>query len=87
MRPIGEDPALGWVIEGKNNGDIAGTYLHGIFENGVWRRLWLNRLRRGKGLEELPLKKIHYKLQREQLLDRLADVFEEHVNIDLLLKP
>ena len=27
---------------------VAGTYLHGIFDNGYWRRQWVNLLRKKK---------------------------------------
>ena len=75
------DPDLGWVRE-----TTSGTYLHGIFENGPWRRRWLNRLRRRRGLSELSEQQPHHSRQRDALLDRLADAFEQHVNLEPLLE-
>jgi adenosylcobyric acid synthase len=74
-----------WHPYGINGGVVAGTYLHGIFENGPWRRAWLNRLRAGVGLELLSEQQPHHRKHRDALLDRLADAFEAHVNLDPLL--
>jgi adenosylcobyric acid synthase len=76
------DQELGWV-----DGSVAGTYLHGVFESGPWRRRWLNQLRSRKGLPLLSEQQPHHSRQREALLDRLADAFEQHVNLEPLLKP
>ncbi|MFM2121998.1 MAG: hypothetical protein RLZZ589_435, partial [Cyanobacteriota bacterium] len=75
------DAALGWV-----RGPVAGTYLHGVFESGPWRRRWLNQLRARKGLPLLSERQPHHSRQREALLDRLADAFEQHVNLKPLLR-
>jgi adenosylcobyric acid synthase len=85
LRPLVEGQDLGWVMEPEGGGSVAGTYLHGIFENGGWRRRWLNLLRRRRGLAALPEDVPHHRRQREALLDRLADAFEAHVNLDPLL--
>ena len=66
--------------------DRAGTYLHGLLDNGPWRRHWLNQLRRRKGLADLPLDQAHHREHRNQLLDRLADAFEQHVDLTPLLE-
>jgi adenosylcobyric acid synthase len=76
------DTALGWV-----QGQIAGTYLHGVFESGPWRRRWLNGLRQRRGLPPLAETQPHHSRQREALLDRLADAFEQHVDLSPLLQP
>jgi adenosylcobyric acid synthase len=72
---------LGWVA-----GNVAGTYLHGVFESGPWRRRWLNSLRASKGLPLLSERQPHHSRQREALLDRLADAFAQHVNLEPLLR-
>ena len=75
------DEGLGWVHQ-----STSGTYLHGIFDNGPWRRRWLNRLRRRRGLADLSEQQPHHSRQRDALLDRLADAFEKHVNLEPLLQ-
>ena len=82
------DGQLGWwQPQGDLGGEVAGTYLHGVFDNGPWRRRWLNRLRRRRGLPMLSEHQPHHSQQRELLLDRLADAFEAHVNLEPLLRP
>jgi adenosylcobyric acid synthase len=82
------DQGLGWVNPVGNQGGIAaGTYLHGVFESGPWRRRWLNQLRQRKGLPALSEQQPHHSRQRDALLDRLADAFERHVNLEPLLTP
>jgi adenosylcobyric acid synthase len=81
-QPLCAEAELGWV-----HGSVAGTYLHGVFESGPWRRRWLNQLRARKGLPPLSEQQPHHSRQREALLDRLADAFEQHVNLEPLLQP
>lgn len=60
---------------------IWGTYLHGIFDNGPWRRAWLNRLRQQRGIKSLPTGVANYREQRENLLDSLAVQVERHLDL------
>jgi len=86
-QPIATAADLGWWQScGDQGGLVAGTYLHGVFESGAWRRRWLNGLRQRKGLACLPETVPHHGQQREALLDRLADAFEAHVNLEPLLR-
>lgn len=73
-----DDPSLGLVSE---NLSVWGCYLHGIFDNGAWRRSWLNHLRYKRGLSALPTGIPNYRQQREELLDVLADFVEEHLDL------
>ena len=85
--PLCGEAELGWVKPfGEEGGLVVGTYLHGVFESGPWRRRWLNQLRATKGLAPLTEQQPHHSRQREALLDRLADAFEEHINLEPLLR-
>ncbi len=79
-----DDPNLGVVDDTQS---IWGTYLHGIFDNGPWRRAWLNRLRQQRGLKSLPTGVANYREERELLLDTLADSIEPHLNLEPVLPP
>ncbi|MBF0528098.1 MAG: cobyric acid synthase [Deltaproteobacteria bacterium] len=72
----------GWAIEG---GRILGTYVHGLFDSPTWRRTYLNHLRQTKGLPErrsaTPVRR-----SRFHQYDRLADHFEQHIDVDSILK-
>ena len=77
--------SLGWVLEKEDKSFIGGTYLHGIFENDVWRRQWINKIRQKKGLDNLCNYEINNSEKRERLLNLLTDEFEKNINIDKLI--
>jgi adenosylcobyric acid synthase len=77
-----DDANLG-VID--NSHSVWGTYLHGIFDNGPWRRAWLNRLRQQRGLRSLPTGVANYREHREMMLDQLANEIEPHLNLKPVL--
>ncbi|NET35695.1 MAG: cobyric acid synthase CobQ [Cyanothece sp. SIO1E1] len=81
-RHLFEDRSLG-VIDPSQS--IWGTYLHGIFDNGPWRRAWLNRLRQQRGLKSLPTGISNYREQREVLLDSIAQAVEPHLDLSAIL--
>ena len=87
LQPLSTDHGLGWWTAGPNQGTVVGTYLHGLLDNGPWRRAWLNTLRQQRGLQPLPNEPKNHSAHRDALLDRLADAFEEHVNLAPLLQP
>ncbi|MBV8885009.1 MAG: cobyric acid synthase CobQ [Chroococcidiopsidaceae cyanobacterium CP_BM_RX_35] len=73
-----DDPYLGMV---DNRLSVWGTYLHGLFDNGPWRRIWLNRLRQQRGLKSLPTGVANYREQREATLDSLATTIKTHLDL------
>ncbi|BAC89713.1 cobyric acid synthase [Gloeobacter violaceus] len=73
------EPHLGVV---SSNRRVWGTYLHGLLDNHAWRRHWLNALRERRGLPQLPVQSGHYREQREEMFERLADAWEPHLPID-----
>lgn len=81
-QPLFDDSTLGIV---NNYQSIWGTYLHGIFDNGAWRRAWLNHLRQQRGLRALPTGIPNYREHRETLLDSLADTVEKHLDVRQIL--
>ncbi|MGK7877039.1 MAG: cobyric acid synthase CobQ [Xenococcaceae cyanobacterium] len=81
-QPIFDDPNLGLVNESQS---IWGCYLHGLFDNGPWRRAWLNHLRQQRGLSSLPTGVANYREQREVVLDSIADLVEAHLDLTPVL--
>lgn len=77
-----DESTLGLV---NTNQSVWGTYLHGIFDNGPWRRAWLNRLRQQRGIKALPTGIANYRAERETLIDYLADVVTNHLDLSPLL--
>ena len=85
IKSLFNDSSLGWVIEKEDKSFIGGTYLHGIFENDEWRRQWINKIRKRKGLNKLKTNEENNLDRRERLLDLLTDAFEKNINIDRLI--
>ncbi len=69
-------------ILGLGNNNIWGSYLHGIFDNDKFRRLWIDEIRHSKGLNAFQGQKLIYDL--EPAFNHLADTFRQGVNIDKL---
>lgn len=63
---------------------VMGTYLHDLFSNGPWRRIWLNQLRVRKGLTPLTTDIPNYDVQRNQQLDRITDAIAPHLDLTAL---
>ena len=71
------------TLDGSMNGNCWGTYLHGVFDNDLFRRDIIDHIRNKKGLP--PGKSgLRYREFQEQALDRLAAVVREHVNMDFV---
>ncbi|HEY9669586.1 MAG TPA: cobyric acid synthase CobQ [Coleofasciculaceae cyanobacterium] len=81
-KPLFDDPGLGIV---DLNQSVWGSYLHGIFDNGPWRRAWLNYLRQQRGMPSLPTGVANYREQREAVLNLLADTVESHLDLSPIL--
>ena len=79
--PLFDDANLGYVSKNKQ---LWGGYLHGLFDNGVWRRSWLNLLRQRRSLPLLSTEIGDYSQQREILLDRICDWTVESLNLELM---
>ncbi len=85
IKPIFKDLDLGWYKENIQGGTIAGTYIHGIFENDDWRDHYLNLIRKGKNLPLLDKRTRSYKMKRENIIDNLANEFKKNFNFSSLL--
>ena len=80
--PIFDDRGLGLVDKSQS---IWGCYLHGLFDNGPWRRSWLNHLRKQRGMTSLPTGIGNYREQREGALNNIANLVEANLNLKSLL--
>ncbi len=65
-----------------DNGRVWGTYLHGVFDNNIFRRTFLNNIRHGLGLKSLPVQKDAYNLENE--FDKLAGLVRENVDMKMI---
>jgi len=65
---------------------IFGTYIHGIFENSAFRRVFLNFLRKEKGLSPLFRRKISIEEEKNKEYDKLAEVVRNNLNMEKIYK-
>lgn len=66
-------------------GNVFGTYIHGVFDNDDFRRQLLNAVRLTKGLPALANTR-NVMAEKQQNYERLADVVEQHLDMDKLEK-
>lgn len=71
--------------EGTANaaGNVFGTYIHGVFDNDVFRRSVLNAIRHNKGLEALANTR-NVMAEKQQAYEHLADVVENALDMEKL---
>ena len=84
------------TLDGSINGNCWGTYIHGIFENDLFRRNLVDRVRVRKGLEPLlgggglnsgennSSWLINYREIKERAIDYLAEVFEKYLDMSYI---
>ena len=64
------------------DGQVQGTYLHGVFDNLEWTRQYLNELRLAKGLEPLEDQLVSIKDFKDREYDKLADVLRQSLDME-----
>ncbi len=69
----------------SDDGNVIGSYLHGIFDNDEFRLGLINRLRKSKGLSSMLPEELS-SVDKEKQYDKLADWFREHINMDLIFE-
>ena len=71
----------------RKDGRVWGTYIHGVFDEPDFRRIWLNQVRKRKGLQPLDIhvsKSATARCQGE--LDRWADHLSAHIDLTCLIR-
>lgn len=71
--------------EGCRLGAVAGTSWHGLFENDQFRRQYLTDVARRTGRKFLVSSEIRFEQVRERVLEALADLVEEHLDVHALM--
>jgi len=74
------DSKEGLLGASSSDGNVWGTYLHGIFDSDNFRNWFLNSLRKKKNLPLLKNSSLVYDI--DAALDRLADILRKSMDID-----
>lgn len=69
----------------NQTGNVWGTYLHGLFDNDILRRYFINYLREKKGLAPLCDKILSARQEREKSYNLLANHLQQNLDIDYIL--
>ena len=70
-------------FDGACNGNVFGTYFHGIFHNYNFRREFLNYLRVKKVLKQNMVKTLT-KHKKDYSLNKLAQIVEENIDMEII---
>ncbi len=70
----------------SEDGRIFGTYIHGIFDNTIFTRRFLNKVRVHKGLEIIDDVDFDYLKHKDQQYNELADLVREHLDMEQIYK-
>jgi adenosylcobyric acid synthase len=78
---LGGEPFL----EGCRSGSVWGTHWHGSLESDGFRRAFLREIAQAAGRRFVPAPDTSFGVLREEQLDRLGDLIEEHADTEGLL--
>jgi len=73
------------IMDGSINNNCWGSYLHGIFENDLFRRSVINYSRQKKGLKPLNAH-VEYCRIKDAAIEKLADIVKENMDISFIKK-
>ncbi len=68
----------------NKNFSLAGTYIHGIFDNDEFRALWLNNIRRSKNYEARNI--INTRSVRDNIFNEIAKLLNQNLDINFILE-
>ena len=73
-------------LDGARQGSVFGTLWHGFLEGDLLRHAWLSEAASLVGRGEVQLGTASFQALRERRIDDLADLMEEHLDIDAVLR-
>lgn len=75
-----------WDGAVNKDGNVMGTYIHGIFDDVPFCRAYLNEIRKSKGLDALESDVDSFDAFKEKEYNKLADLMREHLDMDEIYK-
>ncbi len=71
------------ISDGSINGNAWGTYIHGIFDNDLFRRWCINIARQKRGLPPIGCR-VRYAEIKDSAIQRVAEIVKERIDIDFI---
>jgi adenosylcobyric acid synthase len=71
------------IMDGSSKGNVWGTYIHGIFDNDLFRRELLNSIREKKGLRLIG-KVVDYSRLREDALNKWSGIIRKNIDMKFI---
>ena len=81
-----EDEDGNQCADGCCQGNVYGTYLHGVFDSGPCAQALARALLRRKGLDPSDVRAVDLDAYRERQFDELARVVRENMDMDLVYR-
>jgi len=69
------------TLVGAYRKNIIGTYIHAIFDNSNFTRVFLNNIRKKKGLEKIS-QKLNYLEEKEKEFDKWERILRENLDVE-----
>lgn len=73
-------------IDGVRNGNVLGTYIHGLFDNMEFTAGLVNNLRKRKGLKKADGTTLSFKEFKESQYNKLADLLRDNLDMEKIYK-
>jgi adenosylcobyric acid synthase len=83
-RDTSETHAADTQLDGLQNGEIYGTYIHGIFDEGNIARTIVEALAKKKGVEVDVLEDFDYRAFRESQYNKLAKQLRDSLDMNVI---
>lgn len=79
---------IGGHVDGvmNENGNVLGSYLHGLFDDGQLFAVIAARIRAQKGVDTAPRQPVSFAQFREREFDRIADIVRASVDMDAVYR-
>jgi adenosylcobyric acid synthase len=70
----------------NTQGNVFGSYIHGLFDSGALLRGIINNVRLSKGFSADESEKISYDEYKKRQYDKLADILRNSLDMDMIYK-
>lgn len=74
------------TLDGAQQGNVYGSYVHGLFDREEAAQGLVEALLKAKGMDGVPVEAVDWETYREEQYDRLADVIRENLDMEAVYR-